>query len=268
MKLKDWLKKNRTDFKEHDLRFLIKDVLSSDRSLLLEQDTCLGVSQLERLRTIKKAYIQGVPLAYILGKEDFFGREFKVGKSVLIPRKETELIVEKAIDIINKNHLDSILDLCSGSGNIALTVKKTIKRKILVFSSDISWESLEFAEVNRKLYNEDIKLVNADLLNAFKGKSFDLIVSNPPYVESENIKGTLLFEPKLALEAGFDGLYFIDKILREAPYYLKDRGYLIVEVGYKHKEAVDKLIKSLKLYKCQEWIKDYSGIFRGVVLAV
>ncbi len=248
------------------MRFLIKDALSLNRSLILEEDTCLGACEIERLRVIKEAYIRGVPLAYILGKEDFFGREFKVGRSVLIPRKETELIVEKAIDIINKNRLSNVLDLCSGSGNIGLTIKKAIKRELLVFSSDISRKSLEFAEANRKFYNEDIKLVNADLLSAFKSKSFDLIVSNPPYVESENIKGPLLFEPRLALEAGVDGLYFINKILREAPCYLKDKGYLIVEIGYKHKKAVDEIIKNLDFYKQEEWIKDYSGIFRGVVL--
>lgn len=266
MKLKDWLKSNKSIFKECDLRFLVKDTLSLRRSLILEQETCLEASQIERLRVIKEAYIKGVPLAYILGKEDFFGREFKVDRNVLIPRKETELIAEKAIDIINKNHLSCILDLCSGSGNIALTIKKAVKRELMVFCSDISRESLEFAKANKEFYNEDIKLVNTDLLSGFKSKSFDLIVSNPPYVESENIKGPLLFEPRLALEAGADGLYFINKILKEAPDYLKDKGYLIIEIGYKHKKAVDKLIKNSAFYKQEEWIKDYSGIFRGVVL--
>ena len=267
MKLKNWLKVNRRTFKECDLRFLIKDVLSFGRSLIQEEDTCLKAEEIERLRRIKKAYIQGVPLAYILGKEDFFGREFKVGRSVLIPRKETELIVEKAIDIINKNHLKCILDLCSGSGNVGLTIKKEIKEDLLVFSSDISLKSLLTAKSNREFYNQDIKLVNADLLDAFKARSFDLIISNPPYVESENIKGPLLFEPRLALEAGADGLYFINKILKEAPGYLKDKGYLIVEIGYKHKKKVEEFIKSTAFFEQKEWIKDYSGIFRGVVLS-
>ena len=265
MKLKDWLKINRKTFKECDLRFLIKDVLSLNRSLIQEEDTCLKGEEIERLKEIKEAYIRGVPLAYILGKEDFFGREFKVNRSVLIPRKETELIAEKAIDIINKNHLKNILDLCSGSGNLGLTIKKEIKEDLLVVSSDISWKSLLTAKSNREFYNEDVKLVNADLLDAFKGGSFDLIVSNPPYVESENIKGPLLFEPRLALEAGADGLYFINKILKQAPCYLKDKGYLIIEIGYKHKKKVEEFINNAAFYEQKEWIKDYSGIFRGVV---
>ena len=248
------------------MRFLIKDVLSLGRSLIQEEDTCLKAEEIERLKKIKEAYIKGVPLAYILGKEDFFGREFKIGRSVLIPRKETELIVEKAIDIIKKNHLRRVLDLCSGSGNIGLTIKKEIKEDILVFSSDISLESLLTAKSNREIYSEDIKLINADLLGAFKGRSFDLIVSNPPYVESENIKGSLLFEPRLALEAGEDGLYFINKILKQAPCYLKNKGYLIVEIGYQHKKKVEEIIKNSAFCKQKEWIKDYSGIFRGVVL--
>jgi len=268
MKLKDWLKTNRSFFGDSDLRFLIKNVFNLEYRQALGSDVYIDLQNLQYLDEIKELCISGMPLAYILGKEEFFGYEFRINRNALIPRPETELIVEKAIEIINKNNLKSVLDLGCGSGNIAISVKKGVAGDVSIFASDISSKAVEVTRDNAELNQVEISTVNTDLLDGFRPKSFDLIISNPPYVESEHIKGSLLFEPRVALDGGGDGLSLISKILKEAHYYIKPQGYLIIEVGYQHKQAVDELIKKeASIYKLEEWIKDYAEIFRGVILS-
>lgn len=266
MKLKDWLNTNRSNFSDSDLRFLIKNAFSPNNPLVFEQDTYLDSEKLEFLDQIKELHSEGIPLAYLLGKEDFFGLEFKVDNRVLIPRQETEILVEKAIDIINRNKLTLVLDLCCGCSNIAISIKKAIAHNLSIFASDISHEALLVSKDNLKKHNAGIRLIDTDLLNAFKYNIFDIIVANPPYVESSNIEGILDYEPRVALEAGGDGLVFIKKILEEAHLYLKNRGYLIMEMGYTHKEGIDKIIRKIDKYEIIEWIKDYSNNWRGVIL--
>jgi release factor glutamine methyltransferase len=266
MKVKKWIKDNGSIFTETDLRFLIKTTLPSYLSLVTESDCDLSDQKLKYLADVKRLYQEGMPLAYILGREDFFGWEFKVDNRTLIPRKETELIVEKAIDIIKKGNLTYILDLCCGCANIAISIKKSVSKGLAVFSSDISLEALGVSKENLKNHGADIKLINADLLSGFKYKIFDLIISNPPYVENEFIKGSLEYEPRLALEGGVDGLFFINKILSQVHLYLKENGYFIFEMGYNHKECVDKFIRNTGKYEIIEWIRDYSGHCRGIIL--
>ncbi len=246
MELDKWVERNKAVFNSRDLRFLLKHSLGKD-SLELER--------------IRKLYVEGVPMAYILGKEEFFGYEFDISQEVLIPRPETELLVEKAIELIKSRKLRSVLDLCCGSGNIAISIAKEVSKEISVFASDCSPKALKIAESNANKHKVRIDFVQSDLLAEFKPNSFDLIISNPPYVEEEEIKGPLNYEPKLSLWAGGDGLAFINKILDQAHIYLKDKGYLIMEIGYKHKPAI-----MVDKYELVEWIKDYSGHFRGVIL--
>ena len=266
MKLKDWFKTNSTIFSDTDLRYLLKNFFTSNYFLLLEQETNIDPEKLIRLEEIKQAYVKGVPLAYILGKEEFLGWEFKVNNNVLIPRKETELIAEKSIEIIKNNCLKTILDLCCGSGNIAISIKNTLGLGPIIFSSDLSIKALNVAKLNKDLHKSDIHLINSDLLKGFKYKSFDLIVSNPPYVETGFINESLKHEPDTALYAGKEGLLFINRILNQAYLYLKDKSFLILEFGYKHKGWVEEFINKTKVYKIVEWIKDYSGHFRGVIV--
>jgi len=267
MKLKDWLKTNRSFFGDSDLRFLIKNVFNLNHTEALGSDVYIDLQNLQYLDEIKELCVSGMPLAYVLGKEEFFGYEFRVDRNTLIPRPETELIVEKAIEIINKNNLKSVLDLGCGSGNIAISVKKGVSSDVSIFASDISSKATEVARDNAELNQVEVSVVNANLLDAFEQKSFDLIISNPPYVESEHIKGSLLFEPKVALDGGRDGLDLVSEILKEAHHYLKPQGYLVIEVGYQHRQAVDKLVeREASFYKLEEWIKDYSEIFRGLIL--
>ena len=266
MKLKDWIVDSGVNFNDTDLRFLIRDVFKSDYPFNFIGDTHLESQTIDRLKVITDKHKEGMPLAYILGKEIFFGFEFEVNSTCLIPRKETELIVEEAIKIIKSNQAKVFLDLCCGCGNIAVSIKKSVDRKLSLVASDNSFEALKVAGRNAVTHNVDIDLVASDLLSTFKMNTFDMIVTNPPYVESDCIKGSLSYEPKTALAAGEDGLYFIRKILELAPGYLKGGGYLITEIGYKHKNLVEKIVKDVGRYEIKKWIKDYCGNFRAVVL--
>lgn len=265
MKIKDWLNTNKDIFHERDLRYILKEVLALD-SLFLSEEATLKKDKLDYLEKIKKSYIKGLPLAYILGKDEFFGYEFEIRPSVLIPRKETELIVEEALEIIKANDLKTILDLGCGSGNIAISIKKNFNSNVKVVSSDISDKALEVAQKNKAKHNVDVGLVRSDLLTAFKYRCFDLIISNPPYVERKHIKGSLKYEPRLALQAKNKGLHFIDAILWSASNYLKKEGFLIFEIGYDQNQAVKEIIDDLGCYDTIKWIKDYAGHFRGVIL--
>lgn len=265
MKLKEWIDLNKGIFLERDLRFLVKSVFD-DLSFIINESVVINEDTLSRLEAVRKMYSDGVPMPYILGKEEFFGWEFKVNPDVLIPRKETELIVEKAIDIAGGKGLRYILDIGCGCGNIAISIKKALGEKVTVVSSDISPKALMTARANAVSQNVDIELVNTDLFNGFKKQSFDMVVSNPPYVERSSIKGPIACEPRIALEAGEDGMFFIEKILKQAHEYLKKEGYIVLEMGYNHKEAVIRLVQGIPEYDIVEWIRDYSGHWRGIAI--
>ena len=266
MKLKDWLKENRGAFGDSDLRFLVKEVFNKDLSTVVLENTYINPERRQYLDEIKELALSGVPLAYVLGKEIFFGFEFKVNNDALIPRPETELAVEKALEIISEGNTNSVLDLGCGCGNIAISISKSTNKTLAIVASDVSQKALEVARQNIEFHNVDIKLVNSDLFKAFRGEKFDLIVSNPPYVEDANIKGSLLHEPHVALSGKEDGFYFAEKILSQAKEYLTEGGSLIVEMGHKHKELTDVLLGEISWYKKIEWVKDYPGHFRTLVL--
>jgi release factor glutamine methyltransferase len=265
MKLKEWILLNNNIFIDSDLRFLIKNIFSNNYFSLIE-DVFIDKEKLNYLEKVKRLYKEGMPISYILGKEEFFGLEFEINQNVLIPRKETELIVERAIQIIRENSLKKVLDLGTGCGNIAITIKKILKEEVVVFASDISFLALEVAKKNIDFHQVSIKLMNTDLFEGFKRNVFDLIVSNPPYVDPKEIKGSLIYEPRIALEAQEEGISFIKEILHKAAMYLKREGYLILEIGYNHREIVEYLVRKLGCYEMVDWIKDYSEVWRGIIL--
>lgn len=267
MYFRKWLHGHKEIFRDSDLRFLLKDVLHYESMALLEiDDILLDSSQLKRLDEITALYLEGMPLAYILGKEEFFGHSFDVNPRVLIPRQETELIVEEAVKLILDQDIYSVLDLCCGSGNIAISIQKAVEKSLSVVASDISFGALQGAQKNIKNSSSSVHLVTSDLLTSFSSESFDLIVANPPYVENACIRGMLMYEPYRALAGGADGLSYIRRIVNEAYHYLSAQGFLIMEFGYNQKNAVGKLITRSGCYQVLHWIKDYSGQWRGVVL--
>lgn len=249
MLLKQWIEKNRKYFTESDLQYLIAS------------------SQEEKfLNRALRQYRKGLPMAYILGKEEFFGRSFKINKTVLAPRPETEIIAETAINLARKENLKKILDLGTGSGIIALTLKKALGYKINLIASDISSKALKVAKANAKKHRVKIKFIRSNFFNSLAGNKFDMIVTNPPYVASCDIIGSLRFEPKLSLDGGADGLKLITKLLSKANKYLKNGGYLVIEMGYNQKKPVKDLVDKTSYYDIIEWIKDYSRHWRGVIL--
>lgn len=183
-----------------------------------------------------------VPLQYITGEQEFMGMTFKVNSNVLIPRQDTETLVEEALKVIQAQM--EILDLCTGSGCILLSILKnapTVKGT----GSDISKQALLVAKENARLHDLDAEWVRSNLFDNVSGQ-FDVIVSNPPYIAQAEIP-TLMpevaqFEPLQALDGGADGLEFYRKITEEAPRYLKENGYLFFEIGYDQGAAVRQLM--------------------------
>ena len=188
----------------------------------------------ENLEEAIERYKNGEPVQYIIGNVNFYGNTIKVNKNVLIPRFETEELVEKTIKRI-KNKFDqqiNILDLCTGSGCIAITLKKELNSNIT--ATDISIDALEVAKENIKLNNVDITLINSDLFNNINDK-FDCVISNPPYISYDEEIDELVKnnEPDIALYAPNKGLYFYEEILKNIKKHLNDRFIIAFEIGYK-----------------------------------
>ncbi len=177
--------------------------------------------------------MERVPLQYITGVQEFMGLEFKVNSHVLIPRQDTETLVEEALKVLEPGM--SVLDLCTGSGCIIVSLVKCAKGKVCAAASDISKQALLVAKENAKSHQADVTLIRSDLFRQIAG-TFDLIISNPPYIPTGDIP-TLMpevreFEPVEALDGEGDGLSFYRRIIRESPRFLNPNGYLYFEVGH------------------------------------
>ncbi|MFA5085198.1 MAG: peptide chain release factor N(5)-glutamine methyltransferase [Candidatus Omnitrophota bacterium] len=212
------------------------------------------------------------PLQYIMGKEKFFGFDFIVNEDVLIPRPETEVLVERALGIINAVRCTQravrILDLCTGSGNIAISLTKNAP-DCRMFASDISEKALEVARLNARLngVSDNISFIKSDLFENVGGE-FDIIVSNPPYIaryEFETLQKEVLKEPLLALDGGADGLNFYRRIFNAACGYLAHNGYCVMEIGFGQLPAIKNIIESAKGFKFIDAIVDQYGINRVIV---
>lgn len=228
----------------------------------------------------------GRPLQYIIGNQEFMGLTFLVNEDVLIPRQDTELLVEKVLEIIKAakgRRTVDILDLCCGSGAIAISLAHYLKqenKKTAIVATDISPKALAVAKENARLnkVEKSIRFVESDLFAEFplnrkaRGKKlFDLIVSNPPYIASEEIK-TLMrevrdHEPLNALDGGEDGLDFYRDIISQAPAHLKDGGLLMMEIGYNQGQAVKEIGQDQGLYEEAIILDDLAGRQRLVVLS-
>lgn len=215
------------------------------------------------------------PLQYIIGKERFFGLDFLVNEDVFIPRPETEVLVERALEIVKgtrrKAQDTRILDLCTGSGCIAIALTKNASNCRIV-ASDISDRALEVAKKNASLngVSDGISFIHSDLFKNIDGK-FDIIVSNPPYIaryEFESMQKEVLREPRLAIDGGEDGLLFYRRIFDEAPRYLKEGGYCAVEIGYGQREAVREIMERSGNFKVIDVRKDRYGIDRVIRLRI
>ena len=213
-----------------------------------------------------------MPIQYITHVQEFMGLEFYVDENVLIPQPDTEVVVETAIQFINDSNTEiCILDLCTGSGCIGISIAKNIKNARVVLS-DIQEKSLAIAQKNaiQNKVEKNIKMVQSNLFEKLKNYQFDTIVSNPPYIETSEIatlSKEVQQEPKIALDGGEDGLFFYNKILKEASSYLKSKGYLVLEIGYNQANAILKIAEQTKKWKIVtlQAIKDLGGNDRVLV---
>lgn len=212
----------------------------------------LGISKLEAEELIKfsknieKDYEllkKGYPIQYLIGYVDFFGFKIKVNRNVLIPRFETETLIEKTMEYINKYKLTSpeILDLCTGSGCIAIVLSK--KLNINIDAVDISKSALNQAKENIKLNNAKVKLLRSNLYRKIN-KKYDVIITNPPYVsKKEKISNIVKHEPKRALYSGNNGTKIIKTIIKESNKYLKVKGIIAIEIGEKQSNELKNYAK-------------------------
>ena len=196
---------------------------------------------------IEKHIEEDVPLSHLVGFEYFYDRKYKVTKDVLSPRMETEELIYKVIEYVkatNRNNL-KILDLCTGSGIIAITLKKELEQvSVDIIASDISEKAIEVAKENAQNHNADIRFIQSDIFNNIDDK-FDIIVSNPPYIDRKDEvtmqDNVLKYDPHLALFAEEEGMYFYRKIIEQANDYLDENGIIFFEIGYDQKDKIIKL---------------------------
>ena len=254
---------------------LLAYVLVRDRSFILTHaEDAIGEEQAERFRECLERRAQGEPLQYITANQEFFGLDFEVTKDVLIPRPETELLIETALKLLTPSADAFICDVGTGSGCIVITLMQQLKQARAV-GIDISPDALAVARRNavRHSVAERIDFAHSDCFAALNSRelrpSFDLIVSNPPYVEEGAMadlqKEVRDFEPRIALAAGADGLDIIRRLLLEAPSFLKTGGYLLFEIGFNQAAAVEQLLDP-KVWKLMDTHKDLQGIPRTVAL--
>lgn len=240
----------------------------------------LTKSEVEELRKMMRRRLLKEPLQYIIGKTEFMGLEFKLSPAVLIPRPETEFLVEKAIEILKKDLADrqslKVLDIGTGSGNIAISLAKLIGDKISVVGIDISKEAIEISTENAKLnVVKNVEFIQFDLfsdkfVSEFENK-FDLVVSNPPYIavdEVENLQDEIkVFEPRHAITDGADGLSFYRRIAQIGKKIAKQNAFILLEIAYGKSEDVKKIFAQ-EDYKQIEVFKDYLGIERVVKIKI
>ena len=247
------LKNEDIDGPKNKARAILQHTLKKPREYLIIYDNkeVTGAQRDEYVRNIKRL-IAGEPLQYITGVQEFMKMNFVVTKDVLIPQPDTEILVEEAIKIANKLQNPLILDLCTGSGAIAVSLAKNVPNAKIV-ATDISKKSLEIAKYNAKLNGvlNNIDFTQSNLFDKLKNIKFDIIVSNPPYIATSEIKTLpkdVRQEPIIALDGGKDGLDFYRKIYEKGYEFLNRQGFLCVEIGYNQKEAVKKIIEEQKRY--------------------
>jgi release factor glutamine methyltransferase len=206
---------------------------------------------------------QGAPIAYILGVREFYGLEFGVTPAVLIPRPETELLVELALERIPEAAAARVLDLGTGSGAIAVALAHE-RRQARVTAVDVDYAALTVARANAKRHGASVRFFCGDWFGALPGESFDLIASNPPYVAAADphlAMGDVRFEPQRALVGGADGLDCIRAIVARAGAHLRPGGWLLFEHGYDQAEACRALLLAQGYKEVQSW-PDLAGIAR------
>lgn len=261
------MKENGIENAEFDTMCIFQQVFR-EKNPLFKPDKEVNSSHIYKIYDDIEFRCKGKPLQYVLGEWDFWKYTFRVGKGVLIPRPDTETLIENVLDICGKNNLKSpkILDLCSGSGCIAITLDKEIPYSE-VWAVEKYDEAYEYLEENIRLNNSAVKAVKADVLlpeTAGKFRDFDIIVSNPPYLtaeEMQDLQKEVQAEPETALSGGKDGLDFYRKITGIWRNSLKTGGYICYEFGMNQHDDVAEILKSNNFINIK-LTEDAGGIIR------
>ena len=260
MTIKETLRKGIIELKINNIqepslkaRLLLQYILNKPRQYLIIYDNKqLTLRQeVNFFKGIKKL-VKGIPLQHITHSQEFMKMTFYVNEDVLIPRPDTEILVEEVIKIAKRINAKKILDLCTGSGAIAVSLAKYIENSQIT-AVDISTKAINIAKLNAKNNNVEnqITFVESDLFKQLPKEKYDIIVSNPPYIKKEIIKSLdkeVQNEPKIALDGGYDGLDFYRKIINNADEFLKFTGYVCLEIGYDQKDDVLELFESKGKY--------------------
>ncbi len=242
-----------------EARLLATAALQRDTTWLVAHGD--EAAELARLTPFLQRRLKGEPVAYILGQREFYGCVFKVSPAVLIPRPETEHLVEAALQQMPSGA--SVLDLCTGTGCVAITLKLE-RPDGTVTATDLSPDALAIATANAAALNATVNFLHGDLFAPVDGQRFDIIVSNPPYIAAADAhlnQGDVRFEPRLALASGTDGLDLIRRLVSAAPDHLKPGGWLLFEHGFDQGSACREHL-SLAGFRQIKTLPDWAGLER------
>ena len=263
------LQKNKIANPQLDSEILLSNSIKRDKKhIILNPKEVLKSEQLGKFKSLIERRKKGEPIAYLINKKEFWKDEFFVNKDVLIPRPDSELIIEQVLKIYSKDDQLQILDIGTGSGCILLSILKE-RSNFYGTGIDISKKSINVSKFNAKQLNltNRVKFFHSSVDNFNNGK-YDIIVSNPPYIEQLSLKylekDVVNFEPKLALSGGFDGFSKIRKVINKASILIKKNGKFILEIGFNQKNKVIKILKEEGFY-VNKAIKDYGNNDRCII---
>jgi release factor glutamine methyltransferase len=263
------LKTNKISNPNLDSEILLSNSIKRDKKyIILNPKEFLSLEQSEKFKNLIERRKKGEPIAYIINKKEFWKDEFFVNKDVLIPRPDTELIIEQVLKIYSKEAQLQVLDIGVGSGCILLSILKE-RPNFYGIGIDISKKSINVSKFNTKQLNltNKVKFFHSSVDN-FKIGKYDLIVSNPPYIELLDLKylekDVVNFEPKLALSGGLDGFSIIRKVINKARTLIKKNGKFILEIGFNQKNKVKQILKKEGFY-INKAIKDYGNNDRCII---
>ena len=267
MKLFELRKQLKTEFSQHnidivDVDFIVSEVLNVSRTELILIDE-ISKEQENEIRKKANDRLNNIPVDKIFNKAYFYGLEFKVDDNVLSPRPESEILVETALKYIKQNNYKTVLDMCTGSGCLAIATK--LNSDVKMTAVDVSQKAITIAKQNAKNLKADIKFIRSNMFEKVEGV-YDLIISNPPYIDSDEIKDLDIevkeHDPHIALDGGEMGLKFYNIIHNNLRKYLTENGMLILEIGDEQKELLTSLYNDFNLIEC---ITDLEGHDRVMV---
>ena len=265
----DILQKNKIANPQLDSEILLSNSIKRDKKhIILNPKEILNSEQLVKFKSLIERRKKGEPIAYLINKKEFWKDEFFVNKDVLIPRPDSELIIEQVLKIYSKDVQLQVLDIGTGSGCILLSILKE-RSNFYGTGIDISKKSINVSKFNAKQLNltNRVKFFHSSVDNFNNGK-YDIIVSNPPYIEQLSLKylekDVVNFEPKLALSGGFDGFSKIRKVINKASILIKKNGKFILEIGFNQKNKVKEILKQEGFY-INKAVRDYGNNDRCII---